>query len=236
MRYAIGVELNEAGQTVAHVLDLPGCFSRGETAQEALDRLFVAIPAYWDWLRSHGVPAPPLDLIGPTTLGVVELVRGTAPAGPFERSALFEVEQEPPTSAQITTCLTRLAYTRDDLLSLLAPLSPADWDAPRADGQSLAARVADLIEAERWYSRRLGPVGSLPSGGPLLERLAGVRAAADARLAGLTAEECATVYIADGERWTVRKVLRRMLEHECEQVAQIALLLGRVDAEPSVGG
>ena len=233
MRYAIGVELNAQGQTLAHVMDLPGCFSRGVTPQEALDRLFTAIPAYWDWLRSHGVPAPPPFLVGPVTLGVVELVRGSAPSGACERGALFEVELEPATDTQIATCLARLTYTRADLLSLLEPLAPADWTASRADGHSLAERVADLVEAERWYTRRLGPVSRLRPTHGLLDRLAAVRAAADARLSGLSADECASVYIADGERWTVRKVLRRMLEHECEQVAQIALLLGRVAPEPA---
>jgi len=55
-------------------------------------------------------------------------------------------------------------------------------------------------------------------------------------LATLSDDECATVYITDGERWTARKVLRRMLEHECEQVAQIALLLGKVAGDPLLGG
>jgi predicted RNase H-like HicB family nuclease len=222
------VELNAQGQTLAHVLDLPGCFSRGTTPPEALDRLFQAIPAYWDWLRSHGLPAPPPDVVGPVTLGVVELVRFIAPQGATVRGALFEVELEPATATQITTCLARLAYTRADLLSLLEPLAPADWEAPRAGGQTLAERVADLAETERWLTRRLGPVPRLRPSHGLLDRLAAVRTAAVARLADLSADECASVYVADGERWTARKVLRRMLEHECEQVAQIALLLGRV--------
>jgi predicted RNase H-like HicB family nuclease len=236
MRYAVGVELKEDGQTVAHVLDLPGCFSRGDTPHVALDRLFVAIPAYWDWLRAHGVAAPPPDLVGPVTLAVVELIRGSAPQDASERGALFEVELEPATETQINACLTRLGYARADLLSLLEPLPPDEWAASRADGRTLAERIADLAEAERWYTRRLGPVPRLrPTHGPL-DRLAAVRAAAQARLSSLSAEECATVYILDGERWTARKVLRRMLEHECEQVAQIALLLDRVGPDLPPGG
>jgi predicted RNase H-like HicB family nuclease len=228
--------LKEDGQTLAHVLDLPGCFSRGDTPHAALDRLFLAIPAYWDWLRSHGVAAPPPNLVGPVTLGVVELIRGSAPQGAGERGALFEVELEPATETQITTCLTRLAYSRADLLSLLDPLSPEAWAAPQADGRTLAERIADLAEAERWYTRRLGPMPRLRPTRHMLDRLAAVRAAAQARLTSLSEEECATVYIVDGERWTVRKVLRRMLEHECEQVAQIALLLGRVGPDLPPGG
>src|SRR4029079_9831466 len=136
MRYAIGVELNEAGQTLGHVLDLPGCFSRGATPPEALDRLFQAIPAYWDWLRGRGLPAPPPDLVGPVTLGVVELVRDSAPQGAQEIGALFEVELEPATTAQIATSRGRRAYSRADLLSLLEPLAPGEWDVSRADGSS----------------------------------------------------------------------------------------------------
>src|SRR6476620_8096637 len=155
MRYAVGVETKADGQTVAHVLDLPGCFSRGATPQAALDRLFTAIPAYWDWLRSHGAAAPPAALVAPVTLGVVELVKGSAPRQAQDRGALFAVETEPATPAQVALCLARLAYSRADLEDLLAPLPAAAWTVPWPDGLTIAGRVTRLAEAERWYAARL---------------------------------------------------------------------------------
>jgi len=225
MRYAVGVETGEDGRTLAHVLDLPGCFSRGATPQAALDRLFRAIPAYWQWLRDHGAAAPPPELVEPVTLGVVELVRGSAPQAARDKSALFEAEATPATPAQVALCLDRLAFSRADLLDLLAGLDAAGWTAPRPDGSTVGERIAALVGAERWMVERLGPLPTLPPYDDGWEELGAVRAATVDRLSALTPEECATVYIVDAERWTVRKVLRRLLEQEFEQVAQIGLLL-----------
>ena len=225
MRYAVGVEALADGPALAHVLDLPGCMGRGATPQAALERLFVAIPAYWTWLGDHGVAVPPVEALGPVTLAVVDLVWGSAPQGPRERSALFAPETEPCTAAQIALGLTRLAYSRADLLALLEPLSAAEWVAPRPDSSPFAARVQEIAAADHWLVSRLGlppPVSADPD--PLLT-LHATRAVTAARLAALSPDECATIYVLDGERWTVRKVLRRMLEHECEQVAQLGTLL-----------
>lgn len=235
MRYAVGVETQEDGRTLAHVLDLPGCFSRGVTPQEALDRLFPAIPAYWQWLRDHGAAALPPEMIAPVTLGVVELVRGSAPQDAPEGSALFEAESAPATPAQVALCLDRLAFSRADLLAVLEGLDAAAWTAPRADGRTVAARVAALGAAEYWTVERLGGLPDLPPASDLLAHLQAVRAVVVARLSALDPDECATVYIVDNERWAVRKVLRRLLEQEFEQVAQIGLLLhadaSRADGE-----
>ncbi len=225
MRYAVGVETQEDGRTLAHVLDLPGCFSRGVTPQEALDRLFPAIPAYWQWLRDHGAAAPPPEMIAPVTLGVVELVRGSAPQEAQDKSALFEMESAPATPAQVALCLDRLAFSRADLLALLAGLDAAAWAAPRPDGRTVAERVAGLAAAEHWTVERLGGLPNPPPAADLLTHLQAVRAVVVARLSALDPVECATVYIVDNERWAVRKVLRRLLEQEFEQVAQIGLLL-----------
>jgi predicted RNase H-like HicB family nuclease len=225
MRYAVGVETEDDGRTLAHVLDLPGCFSRGATPQEALDRLFRAIPAYWQWLRDHGAAAPPPELVEPVMLGVVELVRGSAPVAAQDKSALFEMEAAPATAAQVALCLDRLAFSRADLRDLLTGLDPADWTTPRPDGPPVAARVAALAAAEFWTVERLGLLPPLPPSTDLLAALQAARGVVVARLSSLTPEECATVYIVDTERWTVRKVLRRLLEQEFEHVAQIGLLL-----------
>jgi hypothetical protein len=197
-----------------------------------LDRLFRAIPAYWDWLRDHGAAALPPQMVEPVTLGVVELVRGSAPQAAQERSALFEMESAPATPAQVALCLDRLAFSRADLLDLLGGLDAVGWTAPRPDGLTIAARMAELVQAERWTVERLGPLPPFPAGADLLADLRAGRAAAVARLSTLSDEECATVYIVDNERWTVRKVLRRLLEHEFEQVAQIGLLLHAAAASP----
>ncbi len=39
---------------MAHVLDLPGCFVRAPSQEEALQSLPAAIRGYMTWLNNHG--------------------------------------------------------------------------------------------------------------------------------------------------------------------------------------
>lgn len=49
-RYSVGLEIGEESWTYAWVLDLPGCFSRGASPEEALEVLPSRIERLLDWL------------------------------------------------------------------------------------------------------------------------------------------------------------------------------------------
>jgi hypothetical protein len=229
MRYAVCLESDTTGQSKSHVQGLPGCFAGGATAQAALDGLFTAIPGYWDWLRRHGVYAPGPDDLGEVTLGVVEIVRDSAPGA----HALFEYEKQPLTPQGVAICLERLAYSRLDLLSLVGDL-PAAAVAPGPEG-SVGAILAHVAAMERWYTRLFAPDSRLKPGRTPLERLTNVRLAAVHHLSRLPEDVHTRIVERGGESWNVRKVLRRMIEHELEHIAQIALLLGADDPAPESG-
>ena len=207
------------GWSQAHVVGLPGCFAAAAASGAALEGLFTAIPAYWAWLQDHGTPAPGPDDLGEVTLGVIEIVGDGVPGA----GALFAYEQEPPTAQSIATCLERLAYSRADLLALLAG-QPAGRLAPGPAG-SLGGILAHLAATDRAYTRLLGPAPRRAPGAGPLARLAQTRAALVAAIRALPAADHGRIFVRGTERWTLRKLLRRLIEHEREQTARVAALL-----------
>src|SRR3954470_2367621 len=126
MRYAVCVESDITGWSMAHAVGLPGCYATADDRHDALDALFTAIPGYWAWLRQHGVAAPGPDDLGEVTLGVVEFARDGLPGS----GALFEYELAASSRAVIESTLARLAYSRADLLALVARLPASDLTGP----------------------------------------------------------------------------------------------------------
>lgn len=57
MKYAVIIE-HVGGNFCAHVPDLPGCISTGDTYQETLANIKEAIEFHLDGLREDGLPIP----------------------------------------------------------------------------------------------------------------------------------------------------------------------------------
>jgi hypothetical protein len=224
MRYAVCVESDITGWSTAHAVGLPGCYATAGDPRLALDALFTAIPDYWTWLRGHGVAAPGPDDLGEVTLGVVEFARDGLPGG----GTLFEYETAAPTRAMIESTLDRLAYSRADLLALVADLPPARLAAGRSDG--VGGILAHLAATEHEYMRVLGPHAPVPTGGGPLGRLRQVRAAVVAQILALPEGDYGRIFVHRDERWNIRKLLRRLIEHEREHTVEVARLL-----EPTCG-
>ena len=77
-----------------------------------------------------------------------------------------------------------------------------------------------MAEADLWYTDRLKQWPATP-----LFRLAATRGVALERLRALGETERARVTKHEGQDWTPRKVMRRMLEHEREHIAQLRRLV-----------
>ncbi len=94
-----------------------------------------------------------------------------------------------------------------------------------ADKPCIREILCRIAEADLWYTDRLKQWPDAP-----LFRLAAARGVALERLRALTETERANLTAYDGQEWTPRKIMRRMLEHEREQIHQIRQLLA---AKPS---
>ena len=68
MRFRTIIEQDEDGKFVAHCPTLPGCWSQGDTREEAKRNIADAIEGYLASLKEHGDPIPP-----PITEEIIEV-------------------------------------------------------------------------------------------------------------------------------------------------------------------
>jgi predicted RNase H-like HicB family nuclease len=68
MRFRVVIEQDEDGKFVAHCPTLPGCWSEGNTRDEAKRNMADAMQGYLASLEKHGDPIPP-----PITEEIIEV-------------------------------------------------------------------------------------------------------------------------------------------------------------------
>lgn len=71
MKFRIHIEQDEDGKFVASCPTLPGCWSQGDTRDQAVKNISDAIEGYLESLRKHGDPIPP-----PITEEVIDIKPG----------------------------------------------------------------------------------------------------------------------------------------------------------------
>lgn len=234
--YKIFYEIGPDGECLAHALDLPGCVIRGQSQSEVIANLPEAIQNHLAWLERHGEQVGEKSslelLMGGTSLG----------AGPFRRgdtAALIVDDLVPLTVVEMdNTYFRRSGYARKDLLILVGSLDENALDWRKEEGEMTIREILRHIgNAEEWYLSRLVAVESLPNEWdhdeemPVLEFLEMVRRTSIERFRQLTKAELSGITRPEHwtrhpeERWTVRKALRRMLEHELEHISHIRQVL-----------
>jgi hypothetical protein len=131
--------------------------------------------------------------------------------------------------------LERMGYSREDLLDIVSTLSPGDLAFHKTVRErTIRGILLHLAEAEQWYLTRLMDLPPFPRQKDPVQRLQGVREAAICYLSRYPAGSGVQMVIQSGEPWTLRKVLRRFLEHEREHFLEIIRLLNSLgrDAHP----
>ena len=193
---------------VAHVPALPGASARGETVEEAKEKVRVAIEEYLSLLRDVGEPVPKES----------EDIRLE-----FEEvdTTTFLTDYDALHPNEMETLFRWMAVSRQELMDLVKslPEEASDWK-PDDDTPAIREILCHMAEADLWYTDRLKQWPEAP-----LYRLAATRGVALERLRALTDQDRTRVTFHDGEEWTIRKVIRRMLEHEREHVAQLRQLI-----------
>lgn len=219
----------------AHVVELPGCFSRGASRGEALGALPGEVDARLRWLGERGVEHP-----GRSELVVVEEECGVPELGESGGAvALFLTDLEPVGGGFLRSAEELMARSREELLGAVGGLSDEALDATPIPGKrSIRRDISHIVNAEEWYVSRLGAryQGVYEAG--LREevgrrRLTPVERLRVTRPHMVAALEAALAEGRQGpftrgrytrykwERWTLRKVLRRFLEHEREHLRTI---------------
>jgi uncharacterized damage-inducible protein DinB len=114
-----------------------------------------------------------------------------------------------------------MAISRQELMDLVKGLPEDAWNwKPGDDTPSIHDILCHMAESDLWYTDRLKQWPEAP-----MFRLAATRGVALERLRALGEAELGRVTIHEGDEWTPRKVMRRMLEHEREHIAQLRQLI-----------
>ncbi|HST88378.1 MAG TPA: hypothetical protein VLJ14_08375 [Ktedonobacterales bacterium] len=189
--YDGSLEVRPDGSCLAQIADLPGCFGRGMGQEAALAALVAAIPGYYAWLSAHDEYTPVMH--GPYAVTPREIVRLSAD----HIGAFFASDAEPTSNEDLDWYLALLDWSYSDL-------------AARPEAGALLDAVA---QAQLWLTARMDarplvpPIAQLP--GTPADHLRQIWQASLARLRAATDEERARVWEHEGERWSLRKVLRR---------------------------
>ncbi len=238
--FEVSIEISDEEVVMGHIPSLPGCHARGSATEEAVLHLAAAVRDYHVWLADHGEAVVMPD---ETSIQITEVIEGTGPHHPGNRSALFRADSTAMTLVEMeSSYLPRAEYMRADLLALVTELSDSalDWQ-PAEEAMSIRRILRHIGNSEEWYVSRIVAPASLPpqwendADMPLFDFLAMERETAFARLRSLSSEELTRVTTPThftsnpGEQWTARKALRRLLEHEREHLAHIREVLSAYD-------
>ncbi|MDQ2741396.1 MAG: type II toxin-antitoxin system HicB family antitoxin [Chloroflexota bacterium] len=227
------VEVGADGECMAHVLDLPGCISRGHSQDEALDGVPPTVTRYQAWLERHGERVDSL-VSEPVTVRVVETIEGAAPFRHGDPAALFQPDRIPMQPEDVERYFRLSDYARADLLRAARGLPPSilRWKLD-ADAMSVQEILRHVGNCEQWYVSRVVSKESLPpewehdQALPLHTFLRMERRTAHQRLRQMGDRERAEVVFPTtwttypDEPWAARKALRRMVEHELEHTEHV---------------
>ncbi len=224
MEVQVGVEVDSKGQAMAWVAELPGCYARGRTAREAVDKVPLAVYEFAAWLRTHGEE---LDGPGAVVMAATETVEVASDLGQAESTARFGFDGEPPAGAALLA-LRAAQYARADLLELLPRLHP-DMLNLRLEGasRSLVQTLDHLILTDVWYALRTVTPDNVATRAYLLSALRDailpvLAEAADGGLRAAVSQYHDPNQAEPDQAWTPYKALRRLVWHDRVHYRQLA--------------
>jgi predicted RNase H-like HicB family nuclease len=239
---AFGLEL-ESGpkrrKTMVHVPELLGCVAVGATTEAALAAAPDAIRAFRRFMAAHGEP---LDPDGPVETVVLAHVTEGDWLGNGSPYVTFGSDLAPVTDADLEVFLARHRALRAALGTWAGAQPASALDAqPLERGRTARAILLHALGAGGGYLAAAlgsGPPGysALASAAergevPLEAAFARSAALVEARLAAATPEDREAVRERSGTTRTLRKAIRRLLEHDWEHLAE----LSRRPGGPSLG-
>ncbi len=218
-------------KTMVHVLDLLGCIANGPTTEEALARTPDAIRAYHRFLQRHGAPVDPAAGI---ETEIAEHITEGMWLGNGDPSIVFQPDLEPLTPDDAELFIAHLEWMRSDMLTLVEGLSDDQWEEKPPIARAIRRILEHVSGAEYSYVRLLGKIPGVAGPGAtekmtrdeLLTWMAHLREREIDRLRALTDAERSEPFRHGQTIRTARKVVRRMLEHQWEHLAELQDRLG----------
>ena len=215
-------------KTMVHVLDLLGCVAVGPTTEAALDATPDTIRAYLRFLKRHGERVDPA---APISTRIAQHIAETAIfIGQGSPYITFEPDLEPVTPREIETFLARFHWMREELATWVETQSDKQLDAKPQGGRPARGVLLHVMSVGGYLSASLGGApgfgtvqGKAERGEiSLAEGLRTVAALAAERVRAATPEQRRAVLQRPQDIRTLRKALRRTLEHDWEHLAELS--------------
>ncbi len=226
----IGLERNVEGRSLAWALDLPGAFAYGSDDAEALSNIPTAVEAYQAWIGWHCQES--WLKTTPIKMQVLESLDSFTNSQGITISALFENDRNPLPAIEIDQALQMHAWQRQDLLAGVAGLSPEVMTC-MLPGQrwNINGILNHIARMETWYLRNMSlplPKAASPIHNPfkLLEQSSEL---VQKYLPALEGND--EVIDQQGELWSARKVVRRLLWHQKDHTDHIQQIVELANQE-----
>lgn len=232
MHIRIGLENNIEGRSLAWALDFPGCFAYGQDESEACIQLPRALLIFEQWINNH--TTQPWFALNDFDLRVVEKYDAfnidpsfnlVPPGKGYEVNAWFLDDWRPLSAEEIERGSKIFRWQRDELLAGLTTLdSELLTKAHPEERWDIIGIAKHIANAELWYLQRMDLT-------PITHK--DLSANHDIRLEQ-TAKLINKVFPCfvnqtqvkgiDGEFWSYRKILRRILWHQRNHIDHIKKL------------
>lgn len=206
----------EGTNYLAHVPVLRGCIASGTTREEAIANARRAFRAYLELLDTRGVSTEHWKELDPDTFEVRDL-----PADRIVPEDVGPLEEH-----ELRDFLHQFEASRSALLALIRELSPDElerkptetmWSVREALEHVMITEVDLLSRLEKWPA---DPFNTLQA----------VHRMAFQRFTVMEPADTMLDHQVLGRRWTTRKVMRRILEHEFEHLGHIKEIVAALGA------
>jgi predicted RNase H-like HicB family nuclease len=204
------------GYYLARIPSLPGANATGKTRDEAIANARKAFRAYCQLLEARGVSLEHWRDVDPDALPVED-----APA-----SGLFPGEDKPLEEHEIRDFLHQFEASRAALISLVKGLSAPELEKqPTETMWSVRETLEHIMETDIEFTSKLEKWPDDPFGA-----LQAAHRIAFQRFSVMEPSDWVDHTIM-GRRWTTRRVMRRMLEHEFEHYNHIKEIMAALGGD-----
>lgn len=212
-----------SGDWFGWIEDFPGATCQGTSPQDAQRAAPCALIDYVHWLRGHQERLPSIlfDLTSADIQMHIAETHSAHPGAGIKTERCFEPDTTSLMDDEIEAYLRLLRYARADLEKATDALPPEAWDTAPFGGKSVRAILRHLAEVEMTTINRLRLLPAPPPVREPMEQLRQVRQEFEQAIRAFPADRRDSSTLIEGERWTLRKVLRRVLWHERYHAAQI---------------
>ncbi len=205
----------ESGYWLARVPTVMGCNASGKTRDEAIVNVRQAFRAYLALLEGRGVSTEHWKGLDPEAFPVVEP----------ERSALLPEDQVPLEEHDLRDFLHLFEAQQAALIALAGALTPDELERkPDTDSWSVREALEHMMTSQTIFLSRLEKWPDDP-----FNTLQAIHRVVAQRFAVLEPSDTQGTKVIGGSSWTVRRVMRRVLEHEWEHYGQVKEIIAALE-------